>query len=170
MDAVEAVRRTVHHAHNWYQGTVADVTEAQANVVPAGVTHPIGELAAHIVQGEDRIVNQMLQGKPTIWERDGWSAKLGGMPELVYHDTATARSVKVNPKSLQGYTQAVYASVDSYLDGLQPADLDREVDMGPGGKMTVADLLTNILCGNTFAHTGEISALKGLQGAKGYPF
>jgi hypothetical protein len=36
--------------------------------------------------------------------------------------------------------------------------------------MTVYDVLSNFLVGNTLAHTGEISALKGLQGAKGYPF
>jgi hypothetical protein len=170
MDGVEAVRRAVHHARSWYQGTIADVTAAQAVTVPPGVVHPIGELAAHIVQSEDGIVNGMLQGKPTVWEQGGWSAKLGGMPNLMRHDTATARSVKADPQSLQEYTQAVYASVDAYLDGLTPADLDREVQVGPAGTMAVADVLTNILAGNTLAHTGEISALKGLQGAKGYPF
>ena len=36
--------------------------------------------------------------------------------------------------------------------------------------MTVFDALTNALVGNNLAHTGEISALKGVQGAKGYPF
>ncbi len=36
--------------------------------------------------------------------------------------------------------------------------------------MKVADALSNALIGNNLAHTGEISALKGLQGAKGYQF
>jgi hypothetical protein len=38
------------------------------------------------------------------------------------------------------------------------------------GKINVAGLLTMLLIGNNFAHTGEISALKGIQEQKGYPF
>ncbi len=40
-------------AHQWFSGTMADVTEAQANFVPPGIAHPIGELAAHVVHSED---------------------------------------------------------------------------------------------------------------------
>jgi len=36
--------------------------------------------------------------------------------------------------------------------------------------MSMGTFLTTLLLGNTYAHMGEISALKGLLGSKGYPF
>lgn len=156
----------------WYQGTIADVTADQANEVPAGVAHPIGELAAHILHSEDGMINMVVRGQQMIWERDGWAAKLG-IPVLMMQDAATARSVRCDPQQLQEYAQTVYASTDSFLDSLTPEDLDtKEVDMTEDGFgiMKLGDFLTQALLGNNYAHTGEISALKGILGKKGYPF
>ncbi|MBM3139556.1 MAG: DinB family protein [Chloroflexi bacterium] len=66
MNGADVMRRQVEAAHQWFEGTVADVTQAQADYLPAGTVHPIGELIAHIVQGEDGIVNGMLRGQPPI--------------------------------------------------------------------------------------------------------
>ncbi len=170
MDGAQAMTAAVKASHDWYNGTVADVTGAQANFLPSGVSHPIGETMAHVVQSEDGIVNGMLRGQKTIWEKDGWEKKLG-IPNMMMHDTKGARALKLDPKSLGAYTQVVQASTMSYLSGLKPADLDRIVDIGGDiGKLPVGGVLTMLLVGNTFAHTGEISAIKGMQGAKGYPF
>jgi len=38
------------------------------------------------------------------------------------------------------------------------------------GKQTVGFVLDNVLLGHAYCHCGEISALKGIQGKKGYPF
>ena len=169
MDAVDAMKRAVNASHQWYQGTMADVSTDQANYLPDGVAHPIGELAAHTVQSEDYIINQMLRKEPMLWVKDGWEGKLG-IPNVVRHDNATARGFTCDPQSLLPYTQAVFANTETYLSGLNAGDLDRTMDLQQLGTMTVADVLFFLLVGNTFAHTGEISALKGIQGAKGYPF
>ena len=169
MVGVQALTAAVKASHEWFNGTVADVTAAQANWLPAGTAHPIGELMAHVVQSEDGIVNGMVQGKQPIWDRDGWGKKLG-IPNMMMHDNKGARSFRCDPKSLSEYTKAVQSSTIQYLSSLKPADLNRIVEGGPIGKMPVAGVLTMLLVGNTFAHTGEISALKGVQGAKGYPF
>ncbi len=170
MDGVQALTAAVKASHEWYNGTVADVTGAQANWLPDGVAHPFGELMAYIVQSEDGIVNGMLRGHAPLWQRDGWDKKLG-VPNMMMHDNKGARSFKIDPKSLATYTQAVQSSTMAYLSSLKPADLERVIDVGGNiGKMPVAGVLTMLLVGNNFAHTGEISALKGVQGAKGYPF
>jgi len=45
---------------------------------------------------------------------------------------------------------------------------------GPGDdsstRFTVGFVLDNALLGHAFCHCGEISALKGVQGKKGFPF
>ena len=71
---------------------------------------------------------------------------------------------------MRRYGQAVYAATDQYLDSIPPEEPGRSIDLSQFGlgKQTVLFLLTAILS-NASLHTGEISCLKGLQGAKGYP-
>ncbi len=53
-----------------------------------------------------------------------------------------------------------------------PDDLEREIDLSNFGlgKQSVAWVMNNGVIGHVASHCGEISCLKGLQGAKGYPF
>jgi hypothetical protein len=50
--------------------------------------------------------------------------------------------------------------------------LTREVDLSAMGMgvQTVGFVLDNALLGHAYCHCGEISAAKGIQGKKGYPF
>lgn len=170
-DAVQTIRDAFDGSHNWYQGTVADVTEEQAHALPPGTAHPIGALALHILNSEDAMINGSVLGQQPIWFRDGWGEKLG-VPALLRQDNETARGVRVTPAALQEYAQAVYANTAEFFGGLTPADLDeRMIDMGGGmDPMPLGKFLTQALLGNNYAHTGEISALKGVLGSKGYPF
>ncbi|MGE0228798.1 MAG: DinB family protein [Dehalococcoidia bacterium] len=167
MNGVQAFQASFGGAHNWFNGTVADVTEEQATSVPAGVAHPIGELAAHVLHSEDGAIS-MVTGEPTIWEAEGYGQKLG--IEFVFsQDHEVARALRTTPAQLSEYAQKVFARTDAYLASLTDADLDREVNAF-GQMMPLGQFLGAVLLGNTYAHTGEISALKGLHSAKGYPF
>ncbi|MDA0352497.1 MAG: DinB family protein [Chloroflexi bacterium] len=168
MDATETIRTAIDHAHGWFEGTCADLTAEQAAYVPAGTAHPISEIVTHVVQSEDFIVNSMILGQPSVWDTGGWEQKLG-LPNVSRHTQEQAKSFTADLAALQPYKEAVYVSVASFVDGLTPQELEREIQ-GPAGPMRVVDALTNALLGNTLAHTGEISALKGVQGATGYPF
>ncbi|MFN8638296.1 MAG: DinB family protein [Dehalococcoidia bacterium] len=167
MNGPQAFAAAFAGGHMSFNGTVADVTEEQAKSLPPGVVHPIGELVAHVLHTEDVMINQ-LQGKPPIWESEAWGSRLGlGMMAL--HDRETARAYQATPAQLAEYGQKVFANTDAYLAGLTDADLDREVNV-IGRPQKVGEVLGGLVLGNTYAHTGEISALKGLHGAKGYPF
>ena len=71
---------------------------------------------------------------------------------------------------MRPYGQAVYAATEEYLGSIRPEELSRPIDLSEFdlGKQTVLFVLTAILS-NASLHTGEISCLKGQQGAKGYP-
>ena len=86
--------------------------------------------------------------------------------------TEAARAYRCDPLKLNDYAQTVYKSTEAYFDGLRPEDLDNEVDLSAAGmgKMGLGQFLLTMLLGNNYAHTGEISALKGILGKKGYPF
>ena len=79
METIEVLRQLFASTHGWYGGTIADVTAEQANQVPPGRTHPIGELAAHIIQSEGGIVS-MLQGKPALWDAEAVGATASASP------------------------------------------------------------------------------------------
>jgi hypothetical protein len=155
----------------WFDGTVADVTQEHADHVPEGVAHPIGELIAHVLHTEDFMVNTAILGKPTLWESAGWGERLG-VPMVVGQETAAARAYRADKAALLEYGSAVHEATRAYLSSLTDADLDRELDLTHIGmdKYSLGHFLTTMVLGNNFAHTGEISALKGTLGLKGYPF
>lgn len=66
------------------------------------------------------------------------------------------------------YAQAVYASIDQYVSSLRPEDLGRSMDFF-GRRVSLAWILTNVVLTHVAGHCGEVSALKGMQGARGYP-
>jgi len=170
MNAIQVLSTAFGGAHSWYHGTVDGLTESQANHMPPGVAHPIGSQMAHVLHSEDGMVG-MLNGTPPLWESEGWGQKLG-MPMLMGQTTEGSRAFRCDPAQLSDYATAVFARTDGYVAGLQPDDLDRPIDLSSWGIGTrsVGEILTTMLLGNTYAHTGEISALKGTQGLKGYPF
>jgi hypothetical protein len=78
----------------------------------------------------------------------------------------------VDLPAFRAYAKAVYEATDAYLATLPDAALSREVDLSAMGmgKQTVGFVLDNALLGHAYCHCGEISAIKGVQGKKGYPF
>ena len=70
---------------------------------------------------------------------------------------------------MREYAQAVYASTDAYVASLKPEDLDQTVEIF-GQKRSLGNFLGAVMATHIGWHTGEVSCVKGLQGAKGYPF
>ncbi len=157
------------NAHETLESTMKDVTAEQAHWLPPGKALPISSLYAHTIGGEDACINMLIRKTPPLLATD-WANRTGMsviMPETQPWDD-WARSVRVDLDQLRKYAQAVYAATDDYLAGLTPENLDVEIDFA--GKRPIGDALARFLVGHVNQHCGEISALKGLQGAKGYPF
>lgn len=173
MNANQVLTSAFEGAHMWYLGTTADVTVEQANEAPPGLVHPIGVHMAHTLHCEDFMLNTLIQGQPTLWEQEGWNAQVGGELLVDLPGVGVAEFEVYDPAGLAAYAAAVFANTDSVLAGLSEEDLERELaltELGFPTNMSVGAFLTTLLLGNTYAHTGEISALKGLQGSQGYPF
>jgi uncharacterized damage-inducible protein DinB len=79
------------------------------------------------------------------------------------------RAIRVDLAALHQYAQAVAAAAQDWLASLAPEDLERRVET-PIGELNLAQLLETFVVWHINAHCGEISALKGCQGARGYPF
>lgn len=177
MDAIELLRLQLDFAHQVIEGTMADVTPEQAQWMPTGVATPLGASYAHVVTSEDLVINGMLkQAAPML--ATTWAGRYGVSepmplpgPEWVNYATWTRR-VQVDVPALREYAQAVYANTSEYLSSLTPEDLDTPVDLSAlgFGQANVGWMLSALVIGHINNIAGEISCLKGLQGAKGYPF
>ena len=177
---VSWLRDQIRMAQELLEGTMAGVTPERAHWAPPGVASPIGANYAHIVFGQDGLVAGLLQAAAPLFAA-AWAGRTGASelppgPEAAspgFPDWSKwARRVRIDLVAFRPYAEAVYGATDRYLASLDDAGLGRSVDVSALGldRMTVGQLLNAGVLGNTLTHVGEISCLKGLQGAKGYPF
>ncbi len=171
MKVQSAVQQQLGFWHSTLDQVLGDCSPEVLNKnLPGATITSIASIYTHLVFAEDVIVHGMLQGKPPLYQAQGWAGKLGIEmripPEM---DPDWAKTVKLDPAAFQEYARAVYAATDSYLAGLTDGDLERKVST-PAGEQSVAWCLATILGTHFPQHVGEVAALKGVQGLKGLPF
>ena len=172
MNAIELFRNQINASREIVEGTVADLTQELCDHTPEGTANPIGACYAHLLTSEDFIVNMILRGQQPLMIGE-WAGKSGMSappPGPGGDHRAWAVSVNVEIGPVQEYAKAVYKATDDYLSTLTPEDLGEEVDVAEFGKNSRAWWLAIAALIHPANHVGEISALKGVQGAKGYPF
>lgn len=159
--------------HGWLDGTMQDVTAECAHWQPSGRVVPAGAHYAHHVLGaEDLLLNMLIRGATPLAMGE-WQGRTGiSEPPPMGPWDEWARRVQIDLPTMRVYARAVYANTDTYLASVTMEEWNRPLDMaliGMEGQQTVGLWLTNILLDGA-AHSGEISAVKGLQGLQGYPF
>ena len=172
MEAIPLLRQQIHETHEMLEGTMNDVTPEQAQWSPGGKATPLGAQYAHIIAGEDVFINMMVRGsQPLLMSSFAGKAGMSEPPPMGDWGDWAGR-LKVDLSALRQYAQAVYQNTTDYVASLQPEDLQREIDLSAVGlgKQNLGWVLTAIAITHPASHCGEISCLKGLQGAKGYPF
>ena len=174
---VALLRRIVSDARSVLDGTMADVTQAQVEYAPPGLANPLGATYAHVVWSEDMVVQGMCRQAQPLFAST-WAGRTGlsepmPSPGPEWADYAPwTRRVRVDLDQLRQYARAVAAETDAWLDSLSEDDLDRPMDLsGIGlGQHTLASAIGLLIANHLGTETGEIAVLKGIQGARGYPF
>lgn len=171
MNSQEAFLVGVRWGHELLNMVTADLTSEQAAWIPPGVANPIGAQYAHAICAEDAIVKIVFQGRKPFYLTD-WSGKTGVSDPQWNATFEWARSVKVDLPSLRAYAGVVAGETEKYITSLSDTDFDTSLDLTAFdvGEQTIGWALHALLIGHLHNMAGEISALKGLQGAKGYPF
>lgn len=172
---IQATLKTaIEFAHRTMEATMADVTDELSNRPAPGCANSIGATYAHAVFSEDAWVNGHLKGGSPLWATT-WAGRTGAdklMPArgIVEGDMGEwCQTVKLDLASFREYAKAVYASAESFIGSTDDATLAREVD-SPVGKLPAAAVFAVIVVGHYNNHCGEISAIKGTGGLRGYPF
>ena len=139
--------------------------------LPDATIGSIASIYAHAVFAEDVFVHSRFQDGEPLCQSGGWQEKTGvpfpGNPPAITPEWASALQMDL-PK-FQEYAEAVFAATDSYLANLPDSELDRKVQGGTG-EYTLGWGIAILLCQHPAQHSGEIAALKGVQGLKGLPF
>ena len=178
MDSITLLRQQLRDTHGLLEETMADVSPEQTHWLPPGTANPLGATYAHAIITEDMFINGILKGTAPMSALPEWAGQTGisepmPRPGPEWENYGPwAHRVQVDLAALRQYAQAVYASSDQYLASLTPEDLDRSIDMGQGEleQHTLAWVLSMFVIVHAANICGEISCLKGLQGARGYPF
>lgn len=169
-DARAVLNGQFDSGHQALDYTVGDLTVEQLHHYHEDST--IGTPASiylHVAWVEDLVVNHMLQGRPTVYDSQGWGEKL---PDAAVHRGPSslewALSVKTpDVASLKEYANAVRPTVTEYIANASDEELDRMIDFFAGPTPIYGAL--SMLIWNLGVHTGEIAALRGLAGMKGLP-
>ncbi|MBP7832437.1 MAG: DinB family protein [Candidatus Levybacteria bacterium] len=172
MNAVDLLKLQFKNAHETLEGTMNDVGPEVAHVRELGKALPVGAAYSHAVCSEDILLSKFVAQKDTIMkdpESIGLSELMPGFDEWDKH-AMWAQNVTVDLEKFRKYAKEVYAATDSYLETLKDEDLDADIEMGQFGKHKLGFVLSAFFLLHIANLTGEISAAKGLQGLKGYPF
>jgi hypothetical protein len=134
-------------------------------------------LLAHAVLAEDGIVNGMLRGQAPLFAAT-WAGRTGTdrpmpMPGLVEGDMGEwYRTVQVDLGACRQYAAAIYATSEEFIGSADEDTLGRTIDMSfiGMGQLPLPLMFSTFVTGHLNNLCGEISAVKGTLGLKGYPF
>jgi hypothetical protein len=173
--AADLLKNMVIDLQQAMNGTLDGITDEVAAHMPPGKANPVAGIYAHLAMSEDFFVQLLLQGKPPLMQAK-FKDKTGASEiqptdwEKAY--PAWLKNVKVDAAQLKTYYTAVQEETLEYVSSLEDKDLIREVDMTQFGmdKRPVGSVIGGLVIGHAYSLMGEIAALKGIQGLKGYPF
>lgn len=173
----EVLLSALKQSHWLLNATFEDVDEKLANRPAPGNANPLGTAYAHVVHSEDAVVNGMIQGNEPLFAtaRAGKTGvdPLMPMPGMIEGDMGDwFRNARVEVDVLRAYAAEVFAGTEEFIAGSDEATLGRTIDLSfvGLGEKTVADVITMLVIQHCDNFSGEISAIKGVFGLKGYPF
>jgi hypothetical protein len=171
MNTIELLQYSLGNALDVLGQVTADLTQEQADWTPPGIANPIGSLYWHTISSIDIIVHGWGLGEASIFQKEGWQDKVVVSPaaqEQKDHPPEMRETI-VDLAALREYEKVVFETTQGWLASLTPEDLERKVET-PIGELNLAQMIESFIVWHINAHCGEISALKGCQGARGYPF
>lgn len=167
---------SLKNIHENLEGTMKGVTAEVAHWQPQGKALSIAAAYAHVVVSEDALLSMITKEKSLI--ESGWETKLGlSAPHPMMDEnweknfSEWTKTVKIDLSKFQEYAKAVYKRSENFCSSLNDADLtEQKVTMFMNmGEWTFGKFIVLIVINHGANLTGEISAIKGLQGLKGYP-
>jgi hypothetical protein len=171
MNTAQLLQFSLKNSFDILNGVTEDLTQEQADWQPPGTALSIGTLYWHTISGADFVVHSWCQGQSSLSETAGWEEKvvLHAEPQQEGDHAASVRAVRIDLTAMHDYARAVAEAALGWLASMSPEGLEQQIK-SPIGELNLGQMLETFVVWHVSAHCGEISALKGCQGARGYPF
>jgi hypothetical protein len=198
MKTAELIHHSLAFAFELLEQLVTNLTQEQADWLPPSNAIPIGALYWHTVGYTDQLVHEWCMepfvdltieewfeakraerelgmGQAPLRHSAGWQEKAvialpPENPEDPYWDLRPVRGgLRVDLPALHDYARTTAQTLQSWVASLTPEDLERSIST-PIGDYKLDSFLEIFIISHINVHCGEISALKGCQGLKGYPW
>jgi hypothetical protein len=156
--------------HGLYERVLVDVTDEQANKVPASGHQNLAFSLWHFVRTEDNIIQFVIQRQPTIWMRDGWAEKFGldSKSQGTGFSDGEARGFRLTGMpDFRQYMADVFRTTEAYVDALGDDDWARRITVKPLPEMSMLQCMSGMVMTHGYRHLGEIEFAKGLVAPKG---
>jgi uncharacterized damage-inducible protein DinB len=132
---------------------------------PDADANPVGWLLWHLARVQDDHIAD-LAGTPQVWEE--WQERLGlpnGADDIGYgHTSEQVDALRItDPELLVAYHHEVTLATARYLQTVDEAELEREVDQRWDPPVTAGQRLISIQ-GDCLQHLGQAAYVKGLVG------
>jgi uncharacterized damage-inducible protein DinB len=130
---------------------------------PDGTGNPIGWLLWHLARVQDDHIAHLAE-QPQVWSQ--WQERFGldnGTDDIGYgHTSEQVDAVRISdPELLTGYHHEVTLATARYLQTVDEAELEREVDQRWDPPVTAGMRLVSIQ-GDCLQHLGQAAYVKGL--------
>jgi hypothetical protein len=170
VDIIALLRLQVREAYEFLDATIDGTTPEQLMWIPSGVANPLAAVYAHALVTFDGVLHGILMRRAPMFE-SSFEYNTGINEPQWALEPAWARRVRVDLPVAREYGTAILAAADDYLAHLNPAVLSDTVDLTRhgSGKQAIGWTISRLMIGHLDNMTGEVSCLKGLQGARGYP-
>lgn len=77
MNVIEYILREMAGVRLKVDSIMKDMTIELFNWAPPGTANTISATFIHLMRAEDKIIQKIIQSKPSIWESTNWSEKTG---------------------------------------------------------------------------------------------
>ena len=156
--------------HGLYKHVTADITDVQANAVPAGGHQSLAFCLWHYVRTEDNIIQFVLQRKPTVWIEGGWPEKFGldAKSQGTGFTDDDARNFRIDGMdSFRDYMRDVFRRTEAYVGAMDESALSQRVVVKPLPEMSLLQCISGMCMTHGYRHLGEIEFAKGLVAPRG---
>ncbi len=147
-----------------------DMTDEQLHWNPSGTAHSVAASLAHAALSTDWQIHDLFEGGAPMFA-SAWEGRTGVSQPQPAQTLEWAQNVVVDLPVFQKYANEVYSRLDTYLGGRSTEDLARTIDLSIAGlgEQTLEWAILTVVVGHLNQLTGEMAAVKGMQGLQGYP-
>ena len=157
--------------HERLANLVSDLTDEQMRWLPSPGAHCLAFALWHIARCDDNYLRAHVQGRPEIWDEDGWAERWGMDAEstgMLLSDEEAADLTFPPKEEILAYAKRVWDEVEEYAAGLGPEDAAQpvgHVERTTG--LSRGQLIMTHVYGHDNRHMGEMEYIKGLLGLRG---